>query len=100
MKKVKPAPEPQVKDDEYNLQRGIQMSLESFQAPVGEVSIPPADAKTGADMEKSNSEADTKILNVGEEQGEDVSNTMALEERTVEIDEGKAGSDPGKTPES
>ncbi|GKG59531.1 hypothetical protein Tco_0605182, partial [Tanacetum coccineum] len=33
-------------------------------------------------------------MNVGEEQGEDVSNTMALEERTVEIDEGKAGSDP------
>ncbi|GJY20338.1 hypothetical protein Tco_0392904 [Tanacetum coccineum] len=30
---------PQVEDDEYNLQRGIQMSLESFQAPVGEVAI-------------------------------------------------------------
>nr|GFC68802.1 hypothetical protein [Tanacetum cinerariifolium] len=26
------APEPQVEDDEYNLQRGIQMSLESLQA--------------------------------------------------------------------
>ncbi|GKF34359.1 hypothetical protein Tco_0107559, partial [Tanacetum coccineum] len=26
-------------DDEYNLQRGIQMRLESFQAPVGRVAI-------------------------------------------------------------
>ncbi|GKB89280.1 hypothetical protein Tco_0961552 [Tanacetum coccineum] len=34
-----PDPEPQVEDDEYNLQRGIQMSLESFQAPVDEVAI-------------------------------------------------------------
>ncbi|GKB01487.1 hypothetical protein Tco_0829531 [Tanacetum coccineum] len=31
------ASKPQVEDDEYNLQRGIQMSLESFQAQVGVV---------------------------------------------------------------
>nr|GEZ18796.1 monodehydroascorbate reductase [Tanacetum cinerariifolium] len=54
-------------------------------------------AETGADTKKSNSEGDTKILNVAEEQGEDVYNTVALEERTVELDEGQAGSDPGKT---
>ncbi|GJV00967.1 hypothetical protein Tco_1330237 [Tanacetum coccineum] len=48
----------------------------------------PAEAKTGVDSEKANSEADTKILNVGEEQGEDVSNALALKERTVELDEG------------
>nr|GEU68448.1 hypothetical protein [Tanacetum cinerariifolium] len=59
--KGQPAPKPQVEDDEYNLQR-----------------------------EKSNSEADTEILNVAEEQGEDVSNAMALEERIVELDEGQA----------
>ncbi|GKC44727.1 hypothetical protein Tco_1062449, partial [Tanacetum coccineum] len=34
-----PAPEIPVEDDEYNLQRGIQMSLESFQAPVSGVAI-------------------------------------------------------------
>ncbi|GKD15602.1 hypothetical protein Tco_1200009, partial [Tanacetum coccineum] len=34
-----PASEPQVEDDEYNLQRGIQMSLEYFQALVGGVAI-------------------------------------------------------------
>ncbi|GJX53443.1 retrovirus-related pol polyprotein from transposon TNT 1-94 [Tanacetum coccineum] len=173
------ASEPQVEDDEYNLQRGIQMSLESFQAPVGGVAIrEPAsgitqrllvvkgkgkgiatdeqvaqsllelqkpkkqstmdqyifqrritvtqdaptgpstqpqddtsanvvrdtpslvDAETRADTEKSNSEGDTEILNVDEERGENVSNMVALEERTVELDEGQAGSDPSKTPES
>nr|GEX41286.1 hypothetical protein [Tanacetum cinerariifolium] len=37
---------------------------------------------------KGKYEADTKILNVGEEQGEDVFNTVALEEITVEFDKG------------
>ncbi|GJR20115.1 hypothetical protein Tco_0968642 [Tanacetum coccineum] len=40
---AQPEPEPQVEDEEYDLQRGIQMSLESFpthkQAPVGGVAI-------------------------------------------------------------
>ncbi|GKD38044.1 hypothetical protein Tco_1258251 [Tanacetum coccineum] len=62
--------------------------------------LSPADTETGADTKKSNSVAGTEILNVGEEQGEDVSNTVALEERTIELDEGKAGSEPGKRPES
>ncbi|GJV38668.1 retrovirus-related pol polyprotein from transposon TNT 1-94 [Tanacetum coccineum] len=34
-----PAPKPQIDDDEYNLQIGIQMSLESLQAPVEGVAI-------------------------------------------------------------
>ncbi|GJS83303.1 hypothetical protein Tco_0749844 [Tanacetum coccineum] len=34
-----PAPEPQIEDDEYNLQRVIQMSLESFQEPISGVDI-------------------------------------------------------------
>ncbi|GJY70660.1 hypothetical protein Tco_0474363 [Tanacetum coccineum] len=34
-----PASKPQVEDDEYNLQRGIQVSLESFQAPIDGVAI-------------------------------------------------------------
>ncbi|GJT04625.1 hypothetical protein Tco_0839087 [Tanacetum coccineum] len=177
-----PATEPQVEDDEYNLQRGIQMSLESFKTPVGGVAIrepdsgitqklpivegngkgivsdeqaaqslldlqkpkkkgitdqyifqrrtpTTQDASTGpsaqpqddtsanvvydtsssadstndfdnvADIELSTSKADTKILNVDEEHGEEVSNTVALEERTVELDEAQARLDPGKTPE-
>ncbi|GJZ85665.1 hypothetical protein Tco_0651004 [Tanacetum coccineum] len=176
---VQPASEPQMEDDEYDLQRGIQMSLESFQAPVSGVAIrepasgitqklpvvegkgkgiatdeqaalslldlhktkkksttdqyifqrwssithdvstrpstqpqddtsmnvvrdtpSPTDVETSADLEQPISEANTKILSVGDEQGEDVSNTVALEERIVKLDEGQAGLDPGKTPES
>ncbi|GKC44155.1 hypothetical protein Tco_1061877 [Tanacetum coccineum] len=63
-------------------------------------SLSPADAETGADTDKTNSGGDTEILQIGEEQGEDVANMVDLEERTVEINEGQAGSDLGKTPES
>ncbi|GJU10315.1 retrovirus-related pol polyprotein from transposon TNT 1-94 [Tanacetum coccineum] len=58
------------------------------------------DADTVADMGQSNSKNDTEILNVEEERGEEVLNMVALEERTVKLGEGQAGSDPGKTPES
>ncbi|GJZ28397.1 hypothetical protein Tco_0573044, partial [Tanacetum coccineum] len=60
----------------------------------------PVDAETGADTDKTNSGGDTKILQISEEQGDDVANLVNLEEKTAEIDEGQAGSDPGKTPES
>ncbi|GJX16942.1 hypothetical protein Tco_0217774 [Tanacetum coccineum] len=60
----------------------------------------PADAETGADTDKTNSGGDTEILQFGEEQGEDVTNMVDQEEKTVEINEGQAGSDPSKTPES
>ncbi|GKF71146.1 hypothetical protein Tco_0207260, partial [Tanacetum coccineum] len=52
------------------------------------------DANNVADMELSTSKADTEILNVDEEHGEEVSHTVDLEEITVELDEGQAGSDP------
>ncbi|GJV00775.1 hypothetical protein Tco_1330045 [Tanacetum coccineum] len=128
---VHPEPEPQVEDEEYDLQRGIQMSLESFQkhgqAPVFQRRTPATedastgpstqpeddtsanivcdtlsltDAETGADTDKTNSEGDTEILYIGEEQGKDMSNKVYLEEKTAKIDEGQAGSDPRKTPES
>nr|GEX27756.1 hypothetical protein [Tanacetum cinerariifolium] len=54
----------------------------------------PPDAKRGIKAEMSNSEGDTKILNVSEEKGKDIYNTMALDKRTVELDEGQAGSNP------
>ncbi|GJX41213.1 hypothetical protein Tco_0256203 [Tanacetum coccineum] len=57
-------------------------------------------AETVVDMEQSNSETATEILNVEEERGEEVSYMLALEERSVKLDEGQARSDPGKTPES
>nr|GEU40911.1 integrase, catalytic region, zinc finger, CCHC-type, peptidase aspartic, catalytic [Tanacetum cinerariifolium] len=60
----------------------------------------PADAETGADSEKTYSEAGTEVLKIDEEKGEKISNTLALKEKTVELDEGHDGSDPGKTPKS
>ncbi|GKE55846.1 hypothetical protein Tco_1495031 [Tanacetum coccineum] len=48
----------------------------------------PKKKKTCADTDKMNSEGDTKILNIGEEQGEDVSNKVNLKEKTAEIDKG------------
>ncbi|GKC84224.1 hypothetical protein Tco_1139941, partial [Tanacetum coccineum] len=51
-----------------------------------------ADAETGVDEEKTNSEADTEIMNIGDEQGEDATNTVALEEITIELDKGQARS--------
>ncbi|GJZ50906.1 hypothetical protein Tco_0605421 [Tanacetum coccineum] len=124
-------PEPQGEEVDYDLQLGIQMSLESFQPPVGEVAFrepasvteeafigpsaqpeddtsanivcdtsSPTDAETDVETDKTNSEGDTEILNIGEEQGEDVANKVELEEKTAKVDEGQAGSDPGKTPES
>ncbi|GJZ98521.1 reverse transcriptase domain-containing protein [Tanacetum coccineum] len=151
-----PAPEPQIEDDEYNLQRGVTQSLPvvegngkgiatdkqvaqsllELQQPKGKsITDPyifqrralvieeastgpltqheddtsanivhdtpsPQDAETGAKAKMSDSEGDIKILNVGEEKGKDVSDTMDLEERTVELDEGHARSDPSNTLES
>nr|GEW79945.1 hypothetical protein [Tanacetum cinerariifolium] len=60
----------------------------------------PANVETGVNTKKTDSENATKILDVGEEHGKDISNTIALEEKTAKLDEGQAGSDPGKTPES
>nr|GEV86895.1 hypothetical protein [Tanacetum cinerariifolium] len=59
----------------------------------------PANAETGADIKKSINEMNTKILYVEEEHGEEVSNTVALKERTVELDESQAGLDPGQKPD-
>nr|GEU89110.1 retrovirus-related Pol polyprotein from transposon TNT 1-94 [Tanacetum cinerariifolium] len=130
--------------DEFDVERAIHMTLESFQAPsqayVGDVAIrepvaeatrpllvvegkateeastgpstqpqddtsanivhespSPADAETGADIDKTNSGGDTKILQIDEDQGKDVHNQVNLEEKTTELDQGQAGSDPASS---
>ncbi|GJW43180.1 hypothetical protein Tco_0071979 [Tanacetum coccineum] len=126
-----PAYKPQVEDDEYNLQSGIQMSLESFQASVGRAPVSGVairkptsgitqrllvvegnrkgittderipvtqDASTGPsaqpqDDTSANVVRDTPSLG-NAKTSEDVSNTVALKERTIKLDEGQAGSDP------
>ncbi|GKD83900.1 hypothetical protein Tco_1350739, partial [Tanacetum coccineum] len=151
----KPKPEHQGECEEYDMERAIQMSLESFQAQghahVGGVLIqelvaeairplpvvegkgkairrtpateeastgPSAqphddtsvnivrdspsltDAETGAESDKTNSGGDTEILQITKELGEDVDKQVNLEEKTVELDQDQARSDPGETHES
>nr|GEW19688.1 hypothetical protein [Tanacetum cinerariifolium] len=60
----------------------------------------PADAETVADSDKTTSGGDTEILQIDEDQGKDVDNQVNLEEKTSEVNQGQAGSDPGKTLES
>ncbi|GKD96482.1 hypothetical protein Tco_1380379, partial [Tanacetum coccineum] len=118
-------PEPQGVGEDYDLNRAIQMSLETFQvhgqAPVGGVAIceqrrtpateeastgpstqpqdnafanivrdspPLVDAETGADTNITTSTANTKVLYAEDVQGEEISYTMVLEEKTSELDEG------------
>ncbi|GKC10708.1 hypothetical protein Tco_1007490, partial [Tanacetum coccineum] len=57
----------------------------------------PADAETGVDTNKTNSGDDTEILQFGDEQGDDVMEDVNLEDKTAEIGEDQAGSDPGET---
>ncbi|GJT13314.1 hypothetical protein Tco_0860356 [Tanacetum coccineum] len=59
-----------------------------------------ADAETGVGSDKTNSGGDTEILQINEELGEDVEKQVDLEEKTVELDQDQAGSDPGETHES
>nr|GEZ10790.1 hypothetical protein [Tanacetum cinerariifolium] len=123
--KQKPTPTQKArKGEEYDLERAIQMSLESFQAqgqtlateeastgpsvqPQDDISAnivyetpSPADAKTGTDINKVINEGDIEILNINEEQEEDVDIQVYLEEQTAELDEGQAVSDLGNTLES
>ncbi|GJV00065.1 retrovirus-related pol polyprotein from transposon TNT 1-94 [Tanacetum coccineum] len=59
-----------------------------------------ADAETRAESDKTNSRGDTEILQIAEELGEDVTNQVNLEEKTAELDQDQAGSDPGESLES
>ncbi|GJU08349.1 hypothetical protein Tco_1124779 [Tanacetum coccineum] len=63
-------------------------------------STSPTDAKTRAELDKTNSGGDTEILQISEELGEDVTNQVKLEEKTAELDQDQAGSDPGESLES
>ncbi|GJX83557.1 hypothetical protein Tco_0333038 [Tanacetum coccineum] len=54
----------------------------------------PVDAEIGVDTDKRNSGGDNEILQIGEELCEDVANVVDQEEKTAEINEGQAGSDP------
>ncbi|GKB48790.1 retrovirus-related pol polyprotein from transposon TNT 1-94 [Tanacetum coccineum] len=59
-----------------------------------------ADAETGARSDKTSSGGDTEIMQITEELGEDVEKQENIKEKTMELDQDQAGSDPGETLES
>ncbi|GJU79082.1 hypothetical protein Tco_1276152 [Tanacetum coccineum] len=148
----KPEPEPQGEDVDYDLQRGIQMSLESFLAPVGKVAfrkpaalgitqklpvvegkgkgidtdeqvaqsllelqtpkkksttnqyifqrqIPVTQVVTTRPSTQPENDTSANMVRVSPsptdaETAEEVSKTVTLKERTIDLYEGQAGSDP------
>nr|GEY94521.1 hypothetical protein [Tanacetum cinerariifolium] len=52
------------------------------------------DAERGADSDKTTSGGNTEILQIDKDQGNDVDNQVNLEEKTTELDQGQAGSNP------
>nr|GEW68085.1 hypothetical protein [Tanacetum cinerariifolium] len=106
--------EPQGVGEEYDLKRAIQWTPATKKASTGSstqlqddtsaniVCETPShiEAEIGTDTEKVISKGDTKIQNIGEEQEEDMDNQVYLEEQAAKLDEGQAGSDPGKTPKA
>ncbi|GJU14192.1 hypothetical protein Tco_1136588 [Tanacetum coccineum] len=128
-------PEPQGKGEDYDLNRAIQMSLETFQvhgqAPGGGVAIREQveeatrqlpmvegkgkaiatdeqaaqsllalhtpkrrNAETEADTDITTSTVNTQVLYAEDVQGEEISHTLVLEEKTAKLDEGQARFDP------
>ncbi|GKB53317.1 retrovirus-related pol polyprotein from transposon TNT 1-94 [Tanacetum coccineum] len=59
-----------------------------------------ADAETCARSDKTSSGGDTEIVKITEELREDVEKQENIKEKTVELDQDQAGSDPGETLES
>ncbi|GJT74202.1 hypothetical protein Tco_1040927 [Tanacetum coccineum] len=82
--KPEPEPEQEGAGEEYDMERAIQMT----------------DTETGAGSDKTSSGGDIEILQITEELGEDVEKQVDLEEKTAELDQDQAGSDPGETYES
>ncbi|GKD57062.1 hypothetical protein Tco_1290449, partial [Tanacetum coccineum] len=100
-----PEPEHQGGGEEYDVQRAIQMSLESFQsqsqAHVGEADTEEASTRPSAQPQD---DASTNIVreslsHADAKKDADTDKTNSGEEKTAEIDEGQAGSDPSKTSE-
>ncbi|GKE45029.1 hypothetical protein Tco_1472313 [Tanacetum coccineum] len=56
-----------------------------------------ANAEIGARSDKENSRGDTEIFQITKDLGEDVDKLENIEEKTMELDQDQAGSDPGET---
>ncbi|GJW71967.1 hypothetical protein Tco_0128884 [Tanacetum coccineum] len=99
-----PASEPQVEDDEYNLQRVVEgkgkgiATDEQVAQSLLELQKPKKQSTTDQYIFQSRipatQDAPTEPSAQPLDEVENVSNTVALEERTIELDEGQARSDP------
>nr|GFC14300.1 histone deacetylase 14 [Tanacetum cinerariifolium] len=117
-KQVHPKPEPQVEDEEYDLQRaqitrqllmvegkgkGIAtdeqaaLSLLDLHKPKKKIrdTSSPTDAKIGADTDKTNNEGDTEILNARSDLGKTLESRPPPEHVLMEKDQ--AGPNPGQS---
>ncbi|GKC72254.1 hypothetical protein Tco_1118137 [Tanacetum coccineum] len=83
-------PKKQSIKDQYIFQRRTPVTQDASTGP----SVQPQD-DTSMNVVHDTFETGTKILNIEEEQGKEVSNKVALKERTIKLDKGQAGSDPG-----
>ncbi|GJZ26025.1 hypothetical protein Tco_0570278 [Tanacetum coccineum] len=109
--KAQPEHKPKVEDEEYDLQRGIQMSLELFQAPVGGVAFrePTSSRRTPVTEEASTrpfvEPQDDTFANVVRDTpspvdakiGADTDKTNSSDIKMLDVDEDQ---DPGNTLES
>nr|GFA21979.1 histone deacetylase 14 [Tanacetum cinerariifolium] len=74
--------------------------LDDTSANIVRDSPSPADAETGARSDKTSSGGDTKVLQMTKELGKDTWIQENIKEKTVELDQGQAGPNPGRTPKS
>nr|GEV12723.1 retrovirus-related Pol polyprotein from transposon TNT 1-94 [Tanacetum cinerariifolium] len=100
----KPEPKHQGEGDEYDIERAIQMSLKSFQVQSQEHVGATKEASTGPSVQPQD-DASANFIRESlspayAETGADTDKTNSGEEKTVELDQGQARSDLGKTPES
>nr|GEU29235.1 retrovirus-related Pol polyprotein from transposon TNT 1-94 [Tanacetum cinerariifolium] len=79
---------------EASLTRSSAQAQDDISANIVRDSPSFADAKIGVASEKTNSGGDTEILQIDEAKGKDVDEQVNLEEKTDELDQGQAGSDP------
>nr|GEZ02263.1 histone deacetylase 14 [Tanacetum cinerariifolium] len=101
--------------DQYVLHRRIPVTEEASTGPSTQLqddiskkifqdTLSPLDStnvpRKIADSKRTNNGSGTEVLKIHEERGEEVSQTVVLEEKTNELNEGQAGSNPCKTPES
>nr|GEW50750.1 hypothetical protein [Tanacetum cinerariifolium] len=97
--KPKPAKEKRTPAMEASSTGPYALAQDDTSAIIIRDSPSPADAETVTASEKTDSGGKTEILQIDEEQGKDVDDQVNLDEKTDELDQRQARSDPSRTPE-